>query len=76
MPLWQVMLLENLEVGALLGEHRERVAVKTHSHLAPAVATAGNKCAFLHRVECVQPLFYANAGRFLHEFGMLLLRWY
>ena len=53
MPLWKVVLLEDLEVGALLDEYRQRVAVKPHPNLAPTVAAAGDKRALLDRVESV-----------------------
>jgi len=53
MPLWKVVLLEDLEVGTLPGEYRQRVAVKPHSNLAPTVAAAGDKRALLDRVESV-----------------------
>ena len=68
MPLWKVILLEDLEVRALLGEHRQRVAVKTHANLAPAVATAGDKGALLDRIESVEPLVQTAAGCFLHKY--------
>ena len=53
MPLWKVVLFENLEVGALLDEYRRRVAVKPHSNLAPTVAAVGQKRTLLDRVESV-----------------------
>ena len=53
MPLWKVVILEDLEVGALLGEYRQRVAVKPHPNLAPTVAAVGQKRALLDRVESV-----------------------
>ena len=59
-PLRKVVLLEGLEVRALLGKGRHRVAVEPHPSLAPAPVAIGNERALLNGVEGVKPS--AQAG--------------